>query len=221
MKELSTEEKAERYDEVVNKLRRFMEQGVNPLITRADVQDFFPQLAESEDDRIRKEIVRFIRMEVEDEIVGNKWLAWLEKHKYTEDDLDKAYKCANEVQYRRGYEDAKKEIVKQDEQKTVWSEEDEKKRTLLISILEVNHPYDYFKVNPANTLNMEAMHTEELVSWLKSLRPQNTWKPSDEQISELGNLVKGLRGRAMRATSKDTLYEAINSLYEDLKKLKG
>ena len=213
MKELSTEEKAERYDEVVNKLRRFMEQGVNPLITRADVQDFFPQLAESEDDRIRKEIVRFIRMEVEDEIVGNKWLAWLEKHKYTEDDLDKAYKCANEVQYRRGYEDAKKEIVKQDEQKTVWSEEDEKKRTLLISILEVNHPYDYFKVNPANTLNMEAMHVEELVDWLKSLRPQNRWKPDSSMLICLEYAIKHI--------NKDGDKRILSKLLEQLKKLRG
>ena len=41
--------------------------------------DIFPELAMSEDERIRKEIVRFIQMEVEDEIVGNKWIAWLEK----------------------------------------------------------------------------------------------------------------------------------------------
>ena len=54
--------------------------------------------------------------------------------------------------------------------KPVWSAEDEKKRTLLIDILTVNHPNDYFKVNPVNTLNMEAMHTEELVSWLESLK---------------------------------------------------
>ena len=43
------------------------------------VSDYiFPELKESEDERIRKEIVRFIQMEVEDEIVGNKWIAWLE-----------------------------------------------------------------------------------------------------------------------------------------------
>ena len=79
MKELSIEEKAQAYDEVLNKLRRFMTQGVDPLITRADVKDFFPELQESEDERTRKEIVRFIQMEVEDEMVGNKWLAWLER----------------------------------------------------------------------------------------------------------------------------------------------
>ena len=39
----------------------------------------------SGDEKIRKEIVRFIQMEVEDEIVGNKWLAWLEKQKSVEE----------------------------------------------------------------------------------------------------------------------------------------
>ena len=43
------------------------------------LESLFPELKESEDERTRKEIVRFIRMEVEDEIVGNKWLAWLDK----------------------------------------------------------------------------------------------------------------------------------------------
>lgn len=43
------------------------------------LESLFPELKESEDERTRKEIVRFIRMEVDDEIVGNKWIAWLEK----------------------------------------------------------------------------------------------------------------------------------------------
>lgn len=43
------------------------------------LERLFPELKESEDERTRQEIVRFIRMEVEDEIVGNKWIAWLEK----------------------------------------------------------------------------------------------------------------------------------------------
>ena len=83
MKELSVEEKAEHYDEVVNKLRRFMEQSVNPLITRADVQDFFPQLKDSGDERIRKELIahcrntRCVTEEGAERIA--KWISWLEK----------------------------------------------------------------------------------------------------------------------------------------------
>ena len=55
-------------------------------------------------------------------------------------------------------------LVKEYDQKFSWSKEDEKKRTLLIKILEVNHPHGLFKVNSSET-----MRTEELISWLESI----------------------------------------------------
>lgn len=58
------------------------------------LESLFPELKESEDERTRKEIVRFIRMEVEDEIVGNKWLAWLEKQ------------SSDDEKYQQGWHDA-------------------------------------------------------------------------------------------------------------------
>ena len=33
------------------------------------------------------------------------------------------------------------------------------------------------------------IHTEELKDYLKSLRPQNTWKPSDEQMTDLWDMI--------------------------------
>ena len=79
---MTIEEKAIRYDEVKNKLSRFIAKGVDPLITRADVQDFFPELKESEDDKIRKEIIDFLKLP-HPQFVGKrdheKWIAWLEK----------------------------------------------------------------------------------------------------------------------------------------------
>ena len=67
-----------KYKEALERARQFSE---HPLQEDSDsiVEYIFPELKESEDERIRKEIVRFIQMEVEDEIVGNKWLAWLGK----------------------------------------------------------------------------------------------------------------------------------------------
>lgn len=55
-------------------------------------------------------------------------------------------------------------LVKECDQKFSWGKEDEKKRILLMKILEVNHPHGLFKVNSSET-----MRTEELVSWLKSI----------------------------------------------------
>lgn len=53
---------------------------------KATLERIFPELKEEDgDERTRKEIVRFIQMEVEDEIVGNKWIAWLEKQSETDE----------------------------------------------------------------------------------------------------------------------------------------
>lgn len=76
MKELSIEEKAKLYDEAKINGSRLWECGE---ITRTNYEFIFPDLKESEDERIMKEIAQFIRMEVEDEKVGNKWIAWLKK----------------------------------------------------------------------------------------------------------------------------------------------
>ena len=54
-----------------------------------------------------------------------------------------------------------------------------------------------------------------LLDWLKSLKPQNTWKPSDEQLEAVKRASNGSRAIA----GND--YLIMDSLYNDLKKLKG
>lgn len=136
------------------------------------LESLFPDLKESEDERIRKEIVRFIRMEVEDEIVGNKWIAWLKK---------------------------------QDNQKSIWHNEDEKNCQGILDEIEANK-------SEAPEYDIDTYN--RFVNWLKSIRHKNLWKPSDEQmdvlLSEVNAWVKGC--------SKQKVLE---SLYNDLKKLKS
>lgn len=82
MEELSIQEKASRYDEVVNKLKGFISQGVDPLITRNDVQDFFPELEESNDERIRKELIRETKGSEErlfETVTNDEFIAWMER----------------------------------------------------------------------------------------------------------------------------------------------
>lgn len=54
----------------------------------------------------------------------------------------------------------------------------------------------------------------ERLNWLKSIRPQNTWKPSDEQIDALEEAM-------YQVGILTPLGSKINDLYEQLKKLKG
>lgn len=103
---------------------------------------------------------------------------------------DYAYQCAycmshDWMKETATWEDVQKAVklgAEWKKQKSTWSEEDEKKRELLIAILNVNHPNGYFKVNPIGTTNMEAMSKDELVSWLKSIRPQKhiEWSEEDD-----------------------------------------
>ena len=47
MKELSIEEKAQRYDKAVEKIKYVMEHGVSPVLNKEDLQDIFPELKKS------------------------------------------------------------------------------------------------------------------------------------------------------------------------------
>lgn len=86
-------------------------------------------------------------------------------------------------------------LKKQCEQKPAeWSEEDEDY---------INDLIKYFSQNERlkNT-------KEDIVIWLKSLRPQKQWKPNKEQMEALWNVYEGGEKQS-----------ALASLYDDLKKL--
>ena len=83
--------------------------------------------------------------------------------------------------------------------KQEWSEEDESHIRYLIEYLE------HCKKGVA--LTMTTSTSQEYINWLKSLRPQSTWKPSDEQMDALETAVSTLQSTALE------------SLYNKLKKL--
>jgi len=95
------------------------------------------------------------------------------------------------------------ELVKKIMQpKQEWSEDDEKMRLELIQ---------YFV--DGNDLKHNLAY---IFDWLKSFKdrvqPQNTWKPSDEQMDALDSTLQ-------YSQVSNNSYEHLNSLYNDLKKL--
>ena len=86
-------------------------------------------------------------------------------------------------------------------QKFTWSEEDEKMLTSIIARLH-SHPY------------VDLVEYSKEYNWLyyalKSIRPQTTWKPSEEQLIQLSNASNGLYYNC----------ETLLSLLEQLKKLR-
>jgi len=93
-----------------------------------------------------------------------------------------------------------------------WSEEDEESLLDLIKFIE------NWKVKGKDSTAKLVLWTSDeqkcdrLLTFLKSLRPQNTWKPSDEQMDAL----KEACDEHWEPDGLDPLY----TLYQDLKKLK-
>ncbi len=93
MKELSIEEKAKAYDKALKQGKQL--KWANPYDTVGDMIDsIFPELKESEDGKIRKELVTFVKgmLECHDKPNAERdekyesWLAWLEKQGEKESD---------------------------------------------------------------------------------------------------------------------------------------
>ena len=99
MKELSIEEKAKAYDEALERAKVWRDKYVGACVSEDGtiVQDFnniFPELAESEDERIRNEIIAFVVQSIHrgggtliSEKLENKWIAWLEKQGKKEEEI--------------------------------------------------------------------------------------------------------------------------------------
>lgn len=191
--------------------------------TKAVLEEILPELAESEDEKIRKALIEHIK--------ANKWadyvlfqkfspddvIAWLEKQESVEEIVERCKKSwynegkidgkfegiDDDVKYLQGWYDA---LEKQNEQNPAWSEEDEKMLDYALDMIEW-----YGGKNEDKS---------RLVSdWLKSLRPQNRWKPSDEQMDALEHFVRSI-GESGYASPYDANLKLVHSLLNDLKKLK-
>ena len=186
---MTQEEKAKAYDEALERAKSFQQKyGGNYA------GYIFPELAESEDERVIKALETFINQpEIADKITFEArigWLAWLEKQK---ESLHIPESCKeNADSFTSEGERIRKELIdafsaydiesswngipvssviawleKQKEQKPAeWSEEDEK-------MLHGIEQCVYDNVANIGTVN-------KYIDFLSSLRP--SWKPSEEQM---------------------------------------
>lgn len=114
------EDYKKKYEDALERARRMCAMPID----KATMEYVFPELKEDNDERIRKAIIA--HMHIVKSVNGvdvSEILAWLEKVKDFDKQLENAYKTADEVQYKRGYDDgylegitnAKKELEKQGE----------------------------------------------------------------------------------------------------------
>lgn len=199
--------------------------GVYPTLTgsaKEDAEHFFPELRESEDERIRKKCMDFIRKWSSKED-RDECLAYLEKQKELTpaDGWDYADKRMSHPLYLEGFEAGRAVEREASEKKPDWSEEDKDKvaqylhdrdggmlwskaTEITSDILDILRPqpaewseedekmiWDIVAVLEADIVENKkkfpyalSLHEQykKMVAWLKSLRPQLHWKPSQEQI---------------------------------------
>jgi hypothetical protein len=230
MKKLSIEDKAKRYDEAIETARKINSgEGVAAPPDWTVCEVVFPELKESEDERIRKDIKQHF-LYLDDSFPDKaKWLAWLEKHgeqkpvelpKGEDYGIDGLYAAIDILKKTLGKVDgyqtddgilehkcaitAVKKLYNQ--KPAEWSEEDEKNLQGII---------DEIEANKHSAPDYDLATYDRFLSWLKSLRPKNTWKPSDEQLDALHDAAVYV-DKSMFPYPKEILMK----LYKQLKKLK-
>ena len=159
---MTIEEKAKTYDEALERAKEIHENEMSSTTTITCCEEIFPELKESEDEKIRKELIEQVAY-----IVPNS----------TETDADgnitsDYYK---RIEKYRTYLAGRKE-----QQSTEWSEEDENMRYKATTIL-----------NKLCASNKEFVWQHEtlikIFYWLKYLCSKPYWKPSVVQMEALKN----------------------------------
>lgn len=203
------------------------------------LEKIFPELKESEDERIRKELIAMVKLSCTNGDDADKKIAWIERqveqkpawseedemfvhglirglaakrdiHRHTTFSSD----CIDITETINWLESLKNRVQPQEKQE--WSKEDIDMIDWLIRCCEKEHEElcndKYGHQDIVSDLKRDCRKKWD---WIESLKnkvvPQNRWKPSEEQMEALyEETQKSDRIRDVR----------IVSLYEDLKKLR-
>ena len=195
---MTTEQKAKAYDEALEKARKINSgEGIPAPPDWTICEVLFPELKESEDEKIRKEIIKIIRffygssLSCKPLVSEDDMLAWLEKQgQVKESEIPQ--------QENKTCEENSNSLTNK-----AWSEEDERILLRLIAHFDWHGDTRFTKED-----------CQEATNWLKSLRPQPHWKPSDEQMTAFEYYLENI------IDDKGVFGHQLVKLYQDLKKLK-
>ena len=179
-------------------------------------KEIFTDLYESEDEKIRKDLIAIFKGQIPftSEKDAKRYIAWLEKQNNQKsiDDLtpQEAMDIAVAKCFEQGEQNSEKKELKKIEQNSAWSEEDEIKIKSIIAFL---------KSPSLCAMDENKGVIDANIKYLKSLKgrvqPQNHWKPSNAQIGALLSKLPTIKGGGYEIQC------VLETLYDDLKKLKG
>lgn len=186
---MTIEEKAKAYDEAIERGKQIQ---TTPYTANWDImkevaEHLLPELKESEDERIIKDIVTYLKSDIankgyRDKIIES-WIDWLEK------------------QGEKGTKGNDREIPFD-----TWSEEDDEHLERILKELESQ------RQRPINTPCLDKIESD--YNWLKSLKNRYTWKPSDEQMDTLARVCSTLHLTSGENQIMESIYDALKKLME-------
>ena len=173
-----------KYKESLEKAKKMLasERGV---VIKA-LESIFPELQESEDERIINQLISLVQSAGEVLLIPTnkeELITWLEKQK-EQKPYDESYlqeKIAKATKTWKGVDvDEYLAEVRGEWKPAEWSEEDEE------IYKEVLQSFESVKFKEHHYATGKFTYAQVL-SWLKSLKPQSPWKPSDEDEVRLIN----------------------------------
>lgn len=193
---MTTEEKAKAYDEALEKAKMIIVDGGYDEFNNPFVK-LFPELKENEDERVRKEIIAFVKSRLAGFPDCNRFIAWLEKQgeqkpaKLSHDDKIMIRQLTEYFTTRTGLQntdatyvewlrDLKEKLTHVEQKHIEWSEEDETKLNRICDFLWKNRKGD----------TSEIYQQEKDISWLKSIRPQQKQVWSEQDIDMINWLIR-------------------------------
>ena len=176
---MTQEQKAKAYDEAKYIMKEYLESGNAGVIAENTIKKAFPELAESEDERIRKWLIYYFKEACDNVSEKEKKgvLAWLENqgeqklaewHREDEQNLNACLGYIQDEFLRRWLTD----VIHARYDKSPWTEEDKRRMNNLYYFLEEYGGQYYGELT-----------LKDMINWFnKSLRPQNNI--TDEELAQ-------------------------------------
>lgn len=237
---MTPEEKAKAYDEALAWMRELYPRLHGA--TKEDAEHYFPELRESEDERIRKAIIHYILYETKgniSEATEHVWVTWLEKQKeqkptnsekpkeWSEEDdallkeivsffKDGTVKLQHDLDLYAGFLQNKFKSLRPQPREEIYQSAKHDLAIRFMNYLDENRPEGKMCLSNGECEDIDKAFKEndwaKIMRYVEKYRP--SWKPSDEQMQCLLAVITNQYN-----AGAESCHLTLGSLYNDLKKL--
>ena len=242
-RDMTDKEKAKAYDEALERAKAMIDdlRKGEDILAVSDLEAMFPELRESEDERIRKELINFILYKAKgvSEEQEHSWVTYLEKQKeqkptnsekpkeWSEEDdallkeivsffKDGTVKLQHDLDLYAGFLQNKFKSLRPQPREEIYQSAKHDLAIKFMNYLDENRPEGKMCLSNGECEDIDKAFKEN--DWAKIMRYvekyRTSWKPSDEQMQCLLAVITNQYN-----AGAESCHLTLGSLYNDLKKL--